>query len=956
MDRRRFISSSLAIAGGSLISFGYLPPAADSCPPAVDDLYSLFKNPPLQYHPFVRWWWNGNRIEKKEIIRELHLLKNAGIGGVEINPIAFPSRIAGEMTLPPSLEWLSGEWIEMLGVAFDEAKNLGLTCDLIVGSGWPFGSEYLEPEERAEVIILNVEHAEGPSILEIPRKKIFDKADPGVTEPFPGRSFSIMSIKLVPDPLGSLDSAIDLSHLAGDEIIRVEIPAGKHALYTIVNVKSFAGVINGAPGADGPILDHMDQKAVRKYLDRMSDTIEEKTGPLSGHLRALFTDSMELEGSNWCDDFEDEFLRRRGYDLTPWLPFIMFRVGRLGAVIDDKYGVEKSRSFAEATERVRFDFELTKAELLYERFTSTYLDWCREKGVKTRAQAYGRGFFPLDTSLGYDIPEGESWTTNWLKHRVGEEMPDSDYRRGRAYTMINKYVSSAAHLAGTRIVSCEEMTNTYLVFNTSLERLKVGSDQSVISGITHSVWHGFNYSPPDAPFPGWIQYGSYINEKNNWWPWFGLLNSYRARISALLQNADMYTDMAILPANYDMWGSMGVQTDPFPEKLNVTYTSLLWEAICKNGGAADYISDRVINDSVVEKGELRFGKKSYGVIFLPGLRGVDPEVMEKLHDFVAGGGRIFCIGSYPSRSHGYKNYHERDRRVEELSQAMMKYTDRYILLQEPQGVSFIEWYSKIEEEYLLPSYLGIDKPDPYFMQVRYRTDTGDEILFLLNSSSNDSYSGLIKINRGIRKNRFPWLWNAENGQRYRLEMIDSEYLEIQLAPGESRIIIFSREKQGEQWRPLPVSGEDLLVIEDGWDMEFTHTTGLEVPPLNNLKPCNLLEIPGYENFSGTIVASVKFNSGEKLPEYLNAGKVYGECELILNGISCGQRWYGDRIFDISGAVKKGENSLRIVIKTPMVNLMKSLTDNPVAQYWTNEGRKIQEPAAMGLAGPVTLYR
>jgi len=37
--------------------------------------------------------------------------------------------------------------IEMLKVVFAEAKSLGMTCDLIVGSGWPFGAEYLEGEK-----------------------------------------------------------------------------------------------------------------------------------------------------------------------------------------------------------------------------------------------------------------------------------------------------------------------------------------------------------------------------------------------------------------------------------------------------------------------------------------------------------------------------------------------------------------------------------------------------------------------------------------------------------------------------------------------------------------------------------------------------------------------------------------------------------------------------------------
>ena len=55
----------------------------------------------------------------------------------------------------------------------------------------------------------------------------------------------------------------------------------------------------------------------------------------------------------------------------------------------------------------------------------------------------------------------------------------------------------------------------------------------------------------------------FANEKNPCWFNFRALNDYRARISAVLQRVDMYTDIAILPANYDMWAEMGVQTDPF---------------------------------------------------------------------------------------------------------------------------------------------------------------------------------------------------------------------------------------------------------------------------------------------------------------------------------------------------------------------------------------------------------
>ena len=914
------------------------------------DQYKQFINPESKYRPFVRWWWNGDKVEAKELIRELHLLKASGIGGVEINPISFPS--TGEDLGKKSLIWLSDEWIDMLQVTFEEAKKLDMTCDLIVGSGWPFGSENLQGEERAQVVLINAEKLEGPIVYESSQFNIFKNLDPGVTEPNPSRTFEILSLKMVPDPMSGLDQVIELSDKRIDEIIRVEVPTGKYVLYTLVKVNSFACVINGAPGASGHILNHMDKTAVRKYLDHMSDAIQKKTGPLSNHLRAFFTDSMELEGCNWTGDLADEFKKRRGYDMMPYLPFTMFKVGRLGGIIDDKYGAEKAQEFAEEIKRVRFDFELTKAELLRERFTETFLQWCKDQNVKSRAQAYGRGFFPLETSLGYDIPEGESWTTNWLKHKIGEEMSDEDYRRGRGYTMINKYVSSAAHLAGKRVVSCEEMTNTYNVFNATLELLKIGSDQSIMSGITHSVWHGFNYSPPEAPFPGWVQYGSYYNENNNWWPYFKYLNDYKARLSSQLQNADMYSDIAILPANYDMWSEMGVQTDPFPEKLNVQYTSIIWESINKNGGAADYTTEIIIHDSVVSHGKLCYGPKKYNTIFLIEVTSTSPKTLSKLYDFAKSGGRIFCIEKYPEKSLGLVNARERDMEIRTWIEKLKTLPDRFILLQKPKDNRFLEWYKEVMLKYKIPHYLEIESPDRFVMQNRYQGEEKSEIFFFANAHMHNGYKTRVTFHKEITRNHYCWVWDAESGEKFRIEPIHN-CLEIELGPAESRLIIFNKESKGLKWNPAPTNGIHSKLLK-GWDVEFHHSREKWVKTVKMDSPKDLRETD-FVNFTGTVIYRHKTDLNESMPAFLNLGKVWGISELLVNGNSCGIKWYGNRIYNIINFVTKGSNNFEIRVITTMGNYMKTLVDNKTAQKFTVLKSKDQPIQSMGLVGPVALY-
>ena len=53
---------------------------------STNHLYDGFKNPPNTARPFVRWDWSAKSPTEKEIIRQLDILTQAGLGGVEIYP------------------------------------------------------------------------------------------------------------------------------------------------------------------------------------------------------------------------------------------------------------------------------------------------------------------------------------------------------------------------------------------------------------------------------------------------------------------------------------------------------------------------------------------------------------------------------------------------------------------------------------------------------------------------------------------------------------------------------------------------------------------------------------------------------------------------------------------------------------------------------------------------------
>jgi hypothetical protein len=149
--QQRIIHLTL-IAALSMVSYG--------SPVAGDELFNTFSTPPAEAKPFVRWWWGENSVVAKEILREIEVMHQAGIGGYEINPISLP--VPMEFS-SPSLQWLSPEFNRLVKVAVDATKERGMIADLIVGSGWPFGAEFLKPGDMTKRLYLNSIAVEGPA-------------------------------------------------------------------------------------------------------------------------------------------------------------------------------------------------------------------------------------------------------------------------------------------------------------------------------------------------------------------------------------------------------------------------------------------------------------------------------------------------------------------------------------------------------------------------------------------------------------------------------------------------------------------------------------------------------------------------------------------------------------------------------------------------------------------------
>src|SRR5271157_3173087 len=141
----------LALAGAGVFRIGR---PASGLPPSPGDLeipalQDGFRNPPDDSRIMVRWWWFGPAVTTEELDRELHQMKEAGIGGFEVQPV-YPLTLDDPSKGLLNLHYLSPEFLAAVSSTARTAHEIGLRMDMTMGSGWPFGGSHITPDLAAE--------------------------------------------------------------------------------------------------------------------------------------------------------------------------------------------------------------------------------------------------------------------------------------------------------------------------------------------------------------------------------------------------------------------------------------------------------------------------------------------------------------------------------------------------------------------------------------------------------------------------------------------------------------------------------------------------------------------------------------------------------------------------------------------------------------------------------------
>jgi len=918
------IVSCACILSASTI-FGVTPASVERQDLSIDQIYQGFKSPPSEARPFVRWWWNNDQVEKGEILRELDLIKAAGMGGVEINPIA--GREGPRVSKAKVLTWRSKEWDSMLHVACKGAKERGLTVDLIAGSGWPFGGEFLKPDEQIMRVMVLKDQVSGPVSFRQPIAEILkrDYIENGHKEKLVNPVIEFVS--LYPKKLTSMDQVRDVTGLIDKNgVLKIDIEKGDFVLAYGIKEHGYYNVYFGVKGAAGPTMDHMQKRVTRLYLNRLIGVEDSWGEPLSTYVRAIFCDSIETAEANWTTGMAESFKKRNGYDIRPYLPFV---IGKEAA------NIASAPELTDLLRRVRYDWSEHNSSTFLNNFTSEYAAFCHDHNLLSRYQAYGIPFL-MGMAEGYmipDIPESNNWL--YSVDPLAEGRFTSSYRHG--YMIWTKYASAAGRLRGKKIISTEAMTNTKKVFKTTLGTIKQSDDMNFIAGMTHSVLHGFNYVPPDVPFPGFIRFGSYFSEYNTWWNYLPLWVDYNARLSYVFQETRAAGGIALLGPKADVWSKTGLSRAEFHSTPD--YFHKLWEPLSQLGSNCDYLHENVIQGADMSKGMLRYGPMAYRILIVADMETMQADSAEAIQRFAESGGRVVYVNKTPCRSPGLVASLKRNRRVAEATAATLKAGAR--VLPGPKkgadATTLRSWVASLLKQTNLSFAMKIDSPRDGLYSLSHNSPN-EKLLFFTNTYRHESSRTHVTYKLGAGG---LWHWNPETGERTPYDMpYDEDGFDLDLRPLESILLVTGVKQQPDKVRK--VAGEKIktIRIDTPWTVEFKPArsdTSFSIE-MKELTDFTKNKDKRVNNFAGTAIYTTSLKLKEMSCVKLDLGWD-NDCvsEVEFNGKKLGVNWYGSRIFDLSKVLKTGDNVLTIRYTTTLWNKMKRGPLHP-----------------SGLMGPVTL--
>jgi hypothetical protein len=989
------------------------PSAPLSGATAADALATGFARPPDPARPWAYWMWMDGNLDRAGITADLESMKTAGLGGVIICEV--------NVGVPRGpVEFMSPEWRQLFKHVVKEAERLGLEVTLNAGPGWTgSGGPWVRPEQSMQHIVaasLEVRGpsrfdsalprpvrrpaffgegglpdrikktmdgfyrdvavlafptpAAGPAIADIEEKALYVRApyssQKGVRPFFPAPAlYPGLPAGAAIDP----GRVVDLTDkLDADGRLAWDVPPGR---WTILR---FGRTTTGANTRPAPVpglgleCDKLDAAAFDAHYDAFVGTLLREIGPRRADGRAGWTtlhiDSWEMGAQNWTGAFREEFRKRRGYELLPYLPAVTGR-----PVVD-----------IETSERFLWDLRQTANELVLENHALRLKELGRRDGFRLSIEPYD--MTPCaDMTLGTaaDVPMGEFWL----------------YGFHTAHSVIE--AAGVAHTNGRNVVAAESFTSDDReAWQADPASMKALGDWAFSAGVNRIVFHRSQHQAGLTVEPGMTMgpYGVHWERTQTWWDMVPSYHRYLARCQFMLRQGLPVADVCFLVG------------EGAPHVFRPPASALRGDP----PGPAGYAFDGCPPETLIASASVKDGwivfpdGMGYRVLVLPESETVTPALLRKVRDLVAAGATV--VGPRPRKSPSLAGYPQCDANVASLAAEVWGDCDGVKTTEHACGLGRVVWVktqapatraqsggpagsnrieippaglvtsptAPVDPAGVLagraPWSVGappLDEPGQYgdFAVVTdvldkmgvpldfssdaplrwiHRRDGATDIYFVANPEPA-AVETTARFRAGSRR---PELWDPLDGSRRDLDVFDSSedriVIPLRFAPHQSFFVVF-REAQArvrsagaypnagpEPARPA-VSNFPALTehatLDGPWDVSFDPKWGGPAKVVfESLDDWSRRPEEGIRFYSGTATYAKTFDLPEAASRnvkrarlWLDLGTVKNIAAVRLNGRVLGVVWCDPWRVEISGAVKPKGNRLVIRVANLWPNLL-----------------------------------
>lgn len=666
--------------------------------------------------------------------------------------------------------------------------------------------------------------------------------------------------------------------MAADGTLSWQVPAGNWIIERTGMAPTTVTNSPSPPEGRGLEVDKMSTQHVTAHFNAfMGEILKRIPAEDRKTWKAVVEDSYETGSQNWTDNLIAEFKQAYNYDPTPYLPVLQ------GKVVGN----------TDMADRFLWDLRRLIADDVSYKYVGGLRRISHKNGLTTWLENYGHWGYPGEF-LQYGGQSDEIGGEFWSEGDLGD--------------IENRAASSSAHIYGKIKVSAESFTAAGAPFGRYPALFKKRGDRFFTEGINNTLLHVYISQPADA-LPGLTAwFGVEFNRLNTWFFDMDVLLQYLKRCNMMLQQGQYVADVAYFIG------------EDAPKMTGVTDPAL------PKGYSFDYINGEVIKQKLtVKNGRLTLPNGiSYGILVLPKLETMRPELLAKIKELVQQGAVV--LGPKPSRSPSLKGYPAADKLVQTMAGELWGKVDGITSRINHYGkgmvISGMDMQQALNMIKVIPDFRASGSEDVLFI---HRQLKEGDLYFVSNQKDVP-----VKIGAEFRiTGKKPELWDATSGTMRSLPAYHqtgaTTLVPLQLAPLESAFIIFRKTgAQGDTSRqnyPKPLK---TISITQPWMVSFDKNMRGPAKPVmfDTLTDWAMNANDSIKYYSGTAYYRTTFDAGMIQPGanyIIDLGLARSIAKVFVNGIELGGAWTPPYRVDITRAIKPGANKLEIKVVNNWVN-------------------------------------